>query len=135
MKKQLPGLAEQFLKKNWLYKLIALTVALAIWVTTLQSRKETLVIREMEVEFVLKPHLAITNFFERKVKVKVAGPVQAIKKFNQSPQVISVNLFQAEPGVTQFVIRPGDVGLPTGLKLVAVQPNTFELDIKEVKKP
>ena len=135
MKKRLPLLAEQFLAKNWLYKLIALAVASAIWVTTLQSRKDALMERGMEIEFILKPNLAITNFFDRHVIVKVAGPKAGLKKFGQSPQVISVNLASAEAGHLSFILQPGDVGLPVGLKVIKVEPNDFELDIKEVKKP
>jgi len=133
MKKRLPLLKENFVN-NWLYKVVALTVATAIWVTTLHGRKDTILLRNMELEFILKPSFVVTNVENRLVRVKVSGPRVALKKFAQSGQTISINLVGEVAGNKRVTIRPSDINLPAGVKLISLNPAEIELRIKEVKK-
>lgn len=134
MKKRLPILTEQF-TNNWIYKSVALIVALAIWATTLHGRKDTLLVRNMDLEFILSPNLSITNIEDRTVRVKISGPRNTLKKFSQTSQAITINLAGTESGHRKIEIRPSDIPMPVGAKLISISPNTFDLDIKEVKKP
>jgi len=133
MRKQLPILREKMVN-NWLYKVVALSVALAIWVTTLHGRKDTMLLRNIDLEFILRPNLVITNLDDRTVRAKVAGPRSALKKYAQNAQSVSINLTNEEAGIKRVFIRPTDIQLPTGVKLVSLSPSEIELTIKEVKK-
>ena len=134
MKKQLPILRERVIN-NWLYKLVALGVAVAIWVTTLHGRKDSILVRNMDLEFLLKPNYVITNVEDRSVRVKLAGARSSLKKLSQTPQTITINLTNEEEGQKRVTLRPTDIQLPTGVKLISLSPNEIELIIKEVKKP
>jgi YbbR domain-containing protein len=134
MKKQLPILREKVIN-NWLYKLVALAVAVAIWVTTLHGRKDSILVRNMDLEFLLKPNYVITNVEDRTVRVKLAGARTSLKKLSQTPQTITINLTNEEEGQKRVTLRPTDIPLPTGVKLISLSPNEIELIIKEVKKP
>lgn len=134
MKKRLPFIKEQVMN-NWVYKAVALLVAVAIWATMLHGRKDVILERHMDIEFILKPSLVIANAPDRVVRVKVSGPRNALKKLGQLGQTITVNLVQAEPGRKRVEIRPSDVALPTGVKLLSISPSYLELEIREVKKP
>src|SRR4051812_25712346 len=111
MKKRLPILKEQ-LTDNWLYKLVSLTVALSIWATTLHGRKDTILLRNMDLEFVLKPNFGVTNLTDRTVHVKLSGPRNILKKFSQSQQTITLNLSNEEAGEKKVNIHPSDINLP-----------------------
>lgn len=133
MKKQLPRLSER-LTSQWLYKIVSLFVALAIWVTTIQGRKDTIVFKAMDVEFKLKPNLVVTNLEDRTVQVKVSGSRASINKFRQGSQVVSVNLTQEPPGLKRVEIKPSDINLPIGVKLISIQPQALDIEIKEFTK-
>ncbi len=133
MKKQLPQIGEQ-ITNNLLYKLVAFFVALAIWVTTTQGRKDTILLRTMDLEFLLKPTLVMTSIIERSVRVKVSGPRASLKKFSQSAQTITLNLNNESAGLKHIEIKPSDLNLPMGVRLVSLQPSSFDLEIKDIQK-
>lgn len=133
MKKQLPLIRDQILS-NWLYKLIAFVVALSIWVTTLQGRKDFVRWRNLDVEFLVKSNLVVSTIDDRTVKLQVSGSRKSLAKLSQSSQALSINLLGELPGRKRIEIRPSDISLPVGVKLITIQPNFFDVEIKEVKK-
>lgn len=133
MKKRLPVLKEQ-LVDNWLYKLVALFVALAIWVATTQGRKDTILWRNLDIEFILRPNLVVTNLPSRVVQVKVSGPRSSLKKISQTAQLITLNLSNEEAGLRHIEIKPSDINLPIGVKLLSIQPSSIDVEIKDIKK-
>ncbi len=134
MKSALP-MASDAILNNWLYKLVALVVALAIWATTLYGQKDALLLRSMELEFVLRPNFVATSLRDRTVQVEVKGPRHLLNKFSQASNAVTLNLTNEPEGVRRIAIRPTDINLPVGLKLVSVAPTEVELTIQEVKKP
>lgn len=133
MKKQLPLLKEQIID-NWLYKVVALFVAVAIWVTTTQGRKDTILWRNLDIEFILQPNLVVTNMSDRTVRVKVSGPRSSLKKISQATQVVTLNLTHEQAGRRHIEIKPSDINLPMGVKLLSIQPDAFDVDIIDIKK-
>src|SRR5262245_36241145 len=133
MKKQLPVIREQ-VASNWLYKLVSLTVAVSIWATMLHGRKDTILMRNMDLEFILKPNHVISPNVQRSVRVKVSGPRASVKKFSLSVQTIVLNLSMEEPGLKRVEVKASDVNLPSGVKLISIAPNELDLTIREVKK-
>ncbi|OFZ11796.1 MAG: hypothetical protein A2Z20_05550 [Bdellovibrionales bacterium RBG_16_40_8] len=133
MKKRLPELKEHVIN-NWFYKLVAFFVAIAIWVTTLQGRKDGILWLDMNLEFMLGSSFSIVNSPDKTVRVKVSGPRVALKKFTQSSQVISVNLLNELAGEKKVKIIPEYINLPTGIKLLIIEPSELDLIIKEGSK-
>jgi hypothetical protein len=133
MKKRLPFFREK-IASNWLYKLVAFFVALAIWITTIQGRKDTILVRNMDLEFLLKPNLVVTNLDDRSIRVKVSGPRTSLSKFRQSTQTITLNLTQEVAGLKRIEIKPSDINLPIGVKLISIQPDSFDIEIKDIQK-
>jgi YbbR domain-containing protein len=131
MKKRLPIFTDH-ITDNWVYKLVALMVAVSIWVTTLHSRKDVVQTVSMAVEFLLKPNMTITNEVSRLVLVKVAGTKNTLRKFSQTSHVINVNLSSESPGTKIMALKPADISLPMGVKLLSVEPAKIEVQIAEV---
>jgi len=133
MKKRLPILKDQFIN-NWVYKTVALIVSLAIWLTTLHGFKDMILVRNMELEFILRPNLIIGESLNRHVAVKVSGPRAALKKFSQNSGTITLNLSAESAGRKRLELRSSDFNLPLGVKLQAIKPEVLEFTIREVKK-
>ncbi len=134
MKTKLPTLADKVLS-NWLYKVVALVVAFAIWATTLYGQKDTIFLRNMELEFVLRPNFAVTNLREKAIQVEVEGPRQLLNKFSQSSNTVTINLTNEVEGERRIAIRPTDINLPAGVRLRSMTPNEVVVTIQEEKKP
>jgi YbbR domain-containing protein len=124
-----------FISNNWLYKLVALVVALAIWLTTLYGQKNAILIRSMELDFLMRPNFVAKQFHEKYVQIEVEGPRHLLNKFSQSANVITINLTNETEGEKKIAIRPSDVNLPIGLKLVSLSPPEIDVMIQEVKRP
>lgn len=131
MKKQLPKLGEK-IASNGVYKVVALLVAVVIWTSTLWSRKDAILVRDMDLEFLLRANHQISNVVDQTVKVKVAGPRSSLKRFVQSSGVVSINLSDDATGVHEVEISSRTLDLPTGVKLLSVSPSRIKVDIKEV---
>lgn len=134
MKKQLPLLKEK-ISNNGIYKLVSLLVALIIWSSTLWSRKDAILVRDMELEFLLRANQQIVNVVDRSVKVKVAGPRVSLKRFLQGTTVVSVNLSDDSIGSKEVEISSRMLDLPPGVKLMSVTPQRLKVDIAEVSQP
>lgn len=131
-KKSLPiSISREQLTNNWLYKLVAFFVAFFIWATMLHSRKDTILLRNMDLEFILKANHSISNTIERHVKIKVSGPRLALKKFSQSSNTIGINLTDHTPGEVKVRLDEQYLNLPTGVKLQSAQPEEIIVQLKE----
>jgi hypothetical protein len=133
LKKNLPLIKERF-TTNLLYKFVALIVALSIWVATLQGRKDFTRIRNVDLQFILKPNLVVTNLDKLSVKLQVSGSRLSLNKLNHSAQPLTLNLIDVGAGHKIIDLKPSDFTLPVGVKLVSISPNQLDLDIKEVAK-
>ncbi len=131
MKKRLPALTER-IASNGVYKTVALIVAIVIWTSTLWSRKDAILVRNMDIEFLLRANHQISNVVERSVKVKVAGQRSSLKRFVQVSNVVSINLSDEVVGLKEVEISSRTLDLPPAVKLLSVTPNRLKVDIKEV---
>lgn len=121
--------------ENGSYKLVALFVTLILWVTIL-GRRDFVLTKDMDVEFLLPRSIAVAPSAgrERKVTVKVSGPRMALKKFAQNPGTITIDLGrQAEPGPVRAVITSRNVEVPFGVKVLSVTPDTINVNLVEAQ--
>lgn len=125
--------AQNWLMENGSYKAVALVVALVLWMT-MQGRRDTVLTREMEMQVLLSPHLAITNPIPQVVKVEVSGPRVALKRLAERRDPFTVDLGQAQPGRQLVKLTKDSLNLPLGAKVLAIQPEEFLAVIVEVEK-
>lgn len=133
MRQKVPTLIDR-ITFNWLYKSVAFVVACAIWVTTLYGQKDTLFLRNMDLEFVVKPNFVVTNLREKSIQVEVEGPRQLLNKFSQSSNTVTINLTNEVEGERRIAIRPSEINLPAGVHLRSLNPSEVVVTIQEVKK-
>lgn len=108
--------------ENGSYKLVALFVTLILWVTIL-GRRDFMLSKDVEVDFLLPKNLIIAENIDRRVSVKVSGPRIAIKKFAQNPGTITLDLARAHIGNNRIVITAKNIEVPFGVKVISVTPD------------
>lgn len=121
------------ISQNWLYKIVALIVAFAVWATTIYGRKDTIMIKTLNLEYILKPNFALKNEYRRTVQVKVSGPREELNTFAMTATPIVINLADRPVGENEISISPSDVAIPLGVKVMAIQPKSIDLVIKKVR--
>ncbi len=128
MIRRLPELRKE-LAHNAPNKIVALFATIVLWLTIL-GRKDTVLSRDINVEFILSPNHVVANEDVHKVRVKASGPRMSLKKFNQSQESIVIDLNQNGAGVyTVRIPREGVLDLPIGTKILSVQPNVIRVRI------
>ena len=135
---------QNWLLENGSYKLVALFVTLILWITIL-GRRDFVLTREMDVEFLLPKAVLLENatggpLSERKITVKVSGPRTALKRFGQSPGSVTVDLtkIQIQEGQGKSISAPiqaRNIELPFGVKLVSVSPDSLSLVLRPAPQP
>ncbi len=117
--------------ENGSYKMVAFVVALVLWVT-MQGRKDTVLSRDMEMQVLLGPNLAITNPIPQVVKVEISGPRIALKKMGEKSTPFTVDLGNAKPGRHMVRLTKEGLNLPIGAKVLSIQPEEFLAVIVEM---
>jgi YbbR domain-containing protein len=130
VKKELPSFSENF-SRNGIYKIVSLAVALVIWATTLTEKKDAILVRDMEVEFLLRSNQRLVNPMESKLQIKVSGPKAALRRMSQTSRVVSVNLYQDAAGSKEVEFSSRMLELPPNVRLLSVRPNRIKVDIEE----
>ena len=119
-------------KENASYKFVALVVALVLWLT-MQGRRDTVLTRDMEMQVLLSPGLAISNPIPPMVKVEVSGPRVALKRLAERTEPFTVDLGQARSGRQLVRLTKDSLNLPLGAKVLSIQPQEFLAVIVEVE--
>lgn len=120
------------LSENMSYKIVALFVTLVLWLTML-SRKDTVVTREMPVQYLISPNHILVNEPKKVARVKVSGRRTALKKFSQNEDGITVDLTRLTLGRHLVRLNQEVLNLPLGVKVLSIEPDEIEANIKENK--
>lgn len=130
-RKELPSqpIAELF-SQNSIYKIVSLLVAMVIWGTTLSEKKDAILVRDMEVEFLLRSDQVIRPV-DSHIQIKVSGPKAALRRLSQTSRSITVNLYQEPAGSREVEISSRMLELPGNVRLLSVRPNRIKVDITQ----
>ncbi len=128
---KLPAFWQNLLIENGSYKLVALFVTLILWVTIL-GRRDFMLSKDIDVDFLLPKNLIIAENIDRRVSVKVSGPRIAIKKFAQNPGTITLDLARTHVGNNRIVITSKNIEVPFGVKVVSVTPDIINVSLVRV---
>lgn len=125
MKKRLPRLKDQ-LTDNGAYKVVALIVALVIWVTLVSSRKDVVLIKDLRVEFLSRSAVAVELLnTQDRLQVKLAGPRNLLKRFSEGNYRVRVDATRFDQGEYTLKVDERLLDLPPGLKLLKAEPQVL----------
>ena len=116
--------------ENASYKIVAFFVTVVLWLTML-SRRDAVMTREMSLLFLLPNHVSMKNDVPRRVVVKLAGPRLALQRYVQSESDLTVDLTRLPTGRVKVHLSQGNLSLPLGVKVLAIEPEEVLVDLKD----
>lgn len=122
---------------DWLMKLIALIITLALWfgVTGLRTPIERR-LENITLKIRVSNEMVITNIPIEKVDLIVRGDKNKLDPIREEDIIVSIDLINAKPGDRTVEITPENVNLelPNGVKLEEVQPSKIAIKLEAVEK-
>ena len=132
---------QQILKKifleDWLMKLVALAITLALWfgVTGL-STPTTQRLTSVPLSLRFSNNIEITNSPIQEVDLVVTGDKRKLAQINKNDLVVSMDISDVLPGDRVVNLTPETTGvsLPPGVKLDEIQPSRIAIRIEAVEE-
>ena len=121
-----------FLTENFSYKLVALFVALILWVSIL-GRRDFVATKEIEVLFLTSNNYMVTSQSADRIKVKISGPQPLMKKFKEKNLNLTIDATDNKSGFFEFDIYQAMIDLPQGLRVLSIKPNSIKVEISDKK--
>jgi YbbR domain-containing protein len=121
--------------EDWLLKLIALAITLALWLGVTGLRTPTQVrLKNVALTTRISNDMEITNSPVREVDIVVTGDKRRVDRLNPNDLVITVDLSDVKPGDRTVQLLPETVNLelPSGIKLDEIQPNKIAVRLEKV---
>lgn len=118
--------------ENGSYKLVALFIALILWLTIL-GRRDFVVNKEIEVDFTAAENYMVSGQSSDKVRIKLSGPQPLLKKYKETLQTIQISLADKGAGLFEIDMTPSKIEVPQGLKILSVKPSQIRVEITPVK--
>ncbi len=119
----------ELLSKNWSLKLLALAIALAMWLFVAGQEKSEISLR-VPVEITNIPvDLLVVDDVVGDVDVRLYGPRTLIRRAANERLVKPVNLAGLGPGEHVVQVLPEDLKLPPGLTVLRLSPSRFTITL------
>jgi YbbR domain-containing protein len=123
--------------EDWLMKLVALVITLALWlgVSGLRAPK-TVRLRAVALNLQISNDVEITNSPVQEIDIVVTGDKRKTDNLNARDLVVSLDLSTVQPGDRMVQLSPENVSveLPTGVRLEEIQPNKIAVNIETVEE-
>ena len=131
------NLLRKIFLEDWLTKLIALGITLALWlgVTGLQKPITTR-LNNLTLQPRLSNNFEITNSPVTEVALVITGDSHKLDEIKPENLIVSVDLTEVKVGeqVVQLIPDTINVALPNGVKVIEVQPNKIAIKIEAVEE-
>lgn len=130
-------LFQQIFVDDWMMKLIALTITLALWFGVTGWRAPTTErLKNVTLKLRVSNDLEITNTPIEEVDLVIRGDTRQIDQIKSEDLIVSLDLGEIEPGDVVADITPEtvNVDLPTGVKLEEIQPGKVAVKVERVEK-
>ena len=117
---------------HWSFKLVALFIALILWLTIL-GRRDFVLSKSIDVEIVVATGQTLVLQSADKVKVKVSGPRTALKRFMDSglSQMVTIDATSKLEGEYELEIPVGKIDVPFGVRVLQIRPSSVKVQLKK----
>jgi YbbR domain-containing protein len=123
-------LHEIFLE-DWTLKLIALIISVGLWFAVTGQRKPTTIrLRNVQLDFQLPNDMEVSNEPRRDIDITVSGSSSALENLNRRELVARVDVSGYRPGDRVVQLTDKIIDLPSGIKVVKIEPNTVPLRLE-----
>lgn len=118
---------------NLSYKLVALFIALILWLSIL-NRRDFILTKDLDVDIVTAEGFMVSAQSNAQIKVKVSGTQPALKKYREASQVLSFDMSDKAAGFYDVEMSASKVEVPSGIKVLGIRPQTIRVEIIEKSK-
>lgn len=123
---------QDFFKKNSREKVVALGMALALWLVVVYGSKPVYKTYTVPVKYsVLPSTLAVRALSPKKVDVRLSGPRRAFYFLSAGKIKLFLKLWNLETGFHKIKINRADLSFPKSLVLEGVEPPTLRIYLEE----
>lgn len=124
------------ISENFSFKVVALFIALILWLTIL-GRRDFVLSKNIEIGLITGPGSQVVAQTSDHVKVKVSGPRALLKKFLESAvsQEISIDISQRGDGIVNIDIPINKIEVPPGVRILGIRPNQIQAEVVSKKAP
>jgi YbbR domain-containing protein len=123
--------------EDWLMKLVALVITLALWFGVTGLR-EPITIRQNGIALQprLSNNLEITNSPITEVSLVLTGDRRKIDQIKSENLIVSIDLTDVQPGehIIQLTPETVNIELPNGIKIDEIQPNKISVRLETVEE-
>ena len=121
----------QIFLEDWTLKLIALIISVGLWFAVTGQRKPTTIrLRNVQLDFQLPNDMEISNDPRRDIDITVSGSSSALENLNRRELVARVDVSGYRPGDRVVQLTDKIIDLPSGIKVVKIEPNTVPLRLE-----
>jgi YbbR domain-containing protein len=119
-----------FINENLSYKVVALFIAVILWLT-IMGRRDLILTKNVDIEFRIAPAHRIVGQTADQLRLRLSGPRQALKEIMESskakPLVIDVS--ERGTGVFDVEVPVNRIDLPHGVKILSIRPNLVRVEV------
>lgn len=115
----------------WLYRLLAVLIALALWYVTAFEKREVASEKSIEASLTYNvPRGFVVLNRTSQVRVVIRGNAREIRRLRPYDVDVLVELSEAAPGPLTLTLTADNVSLPSdSLQVVSIDPKSLKLDI------
>jgi YbbR domain-containing protein len=116
---------------NWPLKLLAVSLAFAIWVFV-SSEKSIVLDYDVPLDIQLPEHLALLEAPQTTVSVRLRGPESLIKKISPVGMELGVELSDLPAGNQEVQLTKADLsGIPRGVEVDSIDPSRVQVQLDD----
>lgn len=120
------------LSENFSYKLVALFIALILWLTVL-GRRDFVLTKDMDLDFKVPAQDVIVAQTADHIRIKVSGPRAALKKFVETQGHLVLDISDRGEGLIDVDVTSQEISVPPGVKVMGVRPNLIRVEVSKKK--
>jgi len=121
--------------EDWLIKVIALFITLALWLGVTGLRAPTTArLKNIALNLRISNEIEVTNSPVQEVDIVVTGDKRKIDQINPRDLIVSLDLADVQTGDRTIQMTPENVNveLPTGIRLEEIQPSKIAVNLERV---
>ena len=122
--------------EDWVLKLIALVITLALWFVVTGLSTPTTKRLTVPLNLSISSNAQVVNVPQPEVAIEISGDKRKIDQINRTELIATLDLTDVPPGDRVVSLSPENVyvALPQGVKLVEVAPSRIAVNLEAVEE-